>query len=261
MAHIRKEFSEKQKSEIFARDRATCAFSCLSLWFLDTGIKSNWQVDWVDHILPSAAGGSNDLDNGICASNLFNSKKRNNTADNIYFVKHGQITENYIRYFGAPTDLLIEQLERLKKLEPSDWYFNRCISSIFVGFDWRCDKEFKSITLKRDDNYWFKSALKRLRKYQKRTNQIGLIDRGLLKEDIPFGSMELLKGEIVDTDDNFYSWVESLYSMYRESYKALFLYFGEDNKAKKEIIIEQLKKIKELNPEVLKSLKLHLEIK
>ena len=56
MGHKRTEFTENQKAEIFSRDRATCAFSGISLWFLDVGIGSNWQVDWVDHILPSAAG-------------------------------------------------------------------------------------------------------------------------------------------------------------------------------------------------------------
>jgi len=54
MAHKRTEFTDNQKAKIFSRDRATCAFSGISLWFLDLGIRSNWQVDWVDHILPSA---------------------------------------------------------------------------------------------------------------------------------------------------------------------------------------------------------------
>ncbi len=72
-----------------------CAFSGISLWFLDNGIKSNWQVDWVDHIKPSASGGRANISNGICASNLFNAKKRDNSHDNIYFVKNGNLTEPY----------------------------------------------------------------------------------------------------------------------------------------------------------------------
>ena len=66
MAHKRKEFTDNQKAEIFVRDAATCGFSGISLWFLDNGIKSNWQVDWVDHIKPSASGGGAEIENGIC---------------------------------------------------------------------------------------------------------------------------------------------------------------------------------------------------
>ena len=94
MAHKRIEFTEAQKALIYARDRATCAFSGLSLWLLDIGIRPNWDMDWVDHILPSASGGNASLDNGICASSTFNAKKRDNTSDNVFFVHHGAITEN-----------------------------------------------------------------------------------------------------------------------------------------------------------------------
>jgi hypothetical protein len=125
MAHKRIEFTENQKAQIYSRDRATCAFSGLSLWLLDTGIRPNWDMDWVDHIRPSAAGGDASLGNGICASSTFNAKKRDNTSDNVFFVQFGNITEDYLRVFGVPPSTLIEQLDRLKNLESSDWFFNR----------------------------------------------------------------------------------------------------------------------------------------
>ena len=155
MPHKRKEFTEIKKAKIFVRDRATCAFSAISLWFLDNGIKSNWQVDWVDHIKPSAAGGGAEIENGVCASNLFNAKKKDNSHDNVCFVKDGMLTENYIRIFGKAPDELIERLQRLKNLQVEDWFFNRSISGIFVGYDCRCDKEFRGKDYRRTDSYWF----------------------------------------------------------------------------------------------------------
>jgi len=57
MAHIRTEFSDRQKAEIFARDRATCCFSGANLWLLDAPLRPGFQMGWVDHIRPSSRGG------------------------------------------------------------------------------------------------------------------------------------------------------------------------------------------------------------
>ena len=257
MTRKRKEFTDNQKSEIFARDRATCAFSGISLYFLDTGIRSNWQVDWVDHILPSASGGKTGLENGICASNFFNAKKRNNTADNIYFVKNGCITKKYINVFGVPPEKLVEQLNRLKNLKPEDWFFNRCLSSVFVGFDCRLDEEFKGIEYKRKDTYWFKSAWKRLQTYQKKKSSQSIYERGLIKKIAPFGSMELLKVENIINEEDFTIWLENIYPSYRESYKAINSYFKLEKTKQRFLLICELEKTPILNPEVLSALKLH----
>ena len=240
MGHKRQEFTENQKAEIFVRDRATCAFSGISLWFLDNGIKSNWQVDWVDHIKPSATGGRAELENGICASNLFNSKKKDNTHDNIYFVQNGKPTEHYLNIYGTPTEVLIERLKRLKKLQPEDWFFNRSISSVFVGFNCRCDKEFKELNYKRTDEYWFKSAWSRLQKYKKKRGSQSLLERGLIKKPIPFGTSELLKLEFIDNEKDFHEWIEIIYPIYRESYKAFFNYFNLNNPDEKSALIIDL---------------------
>jgi len=258
MAHKRIEFTEAQKAEIYSRDRATCAFSGISLWFLDFGIRSNWQVDWVDHILPSAAGGNADLTNGICASQAFNAKKRDNTADNVYFVQDGRITKKFVEIFGTPSNSLLEQLDRLKSIEPADWYFNRCLSSLFVGFDWRCNVEFNNKTEKRDDMYWFKSAWKRLQLYNKKRQSLNILERGLVKKNPPFGTLKLLELETIVSQDEFFKWIENIYPIYRESYKIMNEYFALDSNGSRRILLEKAKDIKNLHPEVVLSLNAHL---
>lgn len=257
MAHKRKEFTENQKAEIFARDSATCAFSGISLWFLDNGIKSNWQVDWVDHIKPSASGGGADIKNGICASNFFNAKKKDNSHDNVYFVKNGNLTEHYLRTFGKAPESLIERLSRLRNLNKQDWFFNRTISCVFIGFDCRCDKEFKGKYYKRTDEYWFSSGWKRLQKYNKKKGLENLLERGLIKTPLPFGTDKLLKLEEVKTESEFAEWIEEIYPSYRESYKAFFEYFHTVRIENRKQYIMELESKTNLHPEVLEAIKAH----
>jgi len=260
MRHKRQEFTENQKAEIFVRDRATCAFSGISLWFLDNGIKSNWQVDWVDHIKPSAQGGGAELENGICASNLFNSKKKDNTSDNIYFVKNGKPTEHYLKVYGTPTKALVERLNRLRNLRPEDWFFNRSISGIFIGFNCRCDNEFKGLSYTRTDKYWFMSAWKRLQKYQKKRGPQSLLERGIVKDPIPFGSPELLMLENINNESDLYEWIEINYPIYRESYKAFFNYFNMDSIQDSNSFILELENNIYLHPDVKKAIKTHISM-
>lgn len=92
----RTNFSENQKAAIYARDHATCAFSGISLWIFGYGIRPNYEMDWADHIKPSAKGGTSSLENGVCASHTFNSKKKDNGSDNVFFFQNGKITPAYI---------------------------------------------------------------------------------------------------------------------------------------------------------------------
>lgn len=258
--HKRTNFTENQKAEIFARDRGTCAFSGISLWLPDIGIRSNWQIDWADHIIPSAAGGEAILTNGICASHTFNAKKRNNTADNVYFVRNGKITEHYIRVFGAPNPALVGQLQRLSTLEPAHWFFNRAISSIFVGFDWRCDAEFKGKLHKRTDTYWFKSGWKRLQHFHKKRGSQDIAEKGLIQNNSPFGTKELLSLEEIVTEKDYLDFIESIYPMYRTSYKALNHYFSLASDEARLDYVQQILEIKNLHPEIIKAIQSHANL-
>lgn len=259
MAHKRIEFTENQKSQIYARDRATCAFSGLSLWLLDTGIRPNWDMDWVDHIRPSASGGDASLENGICASSTFNAKKRDNTSDNVFFVQLGNITEEYIKVFGIPPKKLIEQLSRLKNLEPADWFFNRCIANTYIDFDWRCNVEFNAVKHKRDDLYWFNSAWKRLQTYKKKRNTKKIFERGIVCDSQPFGTTELLRAEEINTQDDYFEWIESIYPMYKLNYDLLNSYLKNKRPSDRTHLINEAKNMQGINPDLLSAISIHLD--
>ncbi len=259
MAHKRIEFTENQKSQIYARDRATCAFSGLSLWLLDIGIRPNWDMDWVDHIRPSASGGDASLENGICASSTFNAKKRDNTSDNVFFVQFGNITEDYIKVFGVPPKALIEQLSRLKNLEPADWFFNRCIANTYIAFNWRCNLEFNAVKHKRDDLYWLNAAWKRLQIYKKKRNTKNLIERGLVYNPQSFGITELLKAEKINTKDDYFEWIESIYPMYKINYALLNSYLKNKGSDQRTHLINEERNKCGINPELLNAISIHLD--
>ncbi|MGB3547663.1 MAG: hypothetical protein WBA17_11850 [Saprospiraceae bacterium] len=251
----RKNFSEKQKAFIYARDRATCAFSTKSLWALDYGVMSGWVVDWVDHIIPCSSGGTNDLDNGVCASDFFNSQKGSNAKDNKYFIKEGSVTDYYIELFGEPPSALVEQLRRLKQLEAADWYFNRSIVGLFVGYECRCDKEFKGKEWSRDDAYWFKSAWKRLQLFQKLKGNKSITERSLLKDRQQHGVTELLDLESAASYEDFIDILENIYPLYKENYKALFFYHQLENIRQQTAFIKTLENNTKVNPIVLNTMK------
>jgi hypothetical protein len=126
--HKRTDFSDKQKSLIYERDRAICAFSGKSLWILDYGVNPLWDMDWADHIKPSKRGGESSLKNGICSGAFFNSKKRDNSWDNIYFFKDGKPTSHYYFVHGEISENLGKILIRNKSIHFSDWYLNRAFA-------------------------------------------------------------------------------------------------------------------------------------
>lgn len=259
MAHKRKEFSEIQKASIYARDRATCAFSGISLWILDNGIRPNWEMDWVDHVRPSAAGGDASLGNGVCASNTFNAKKRDNTSDNVMFFEEGKISESYIRVFGLPPQSVLDQLNRLKYLEPADWFFNRCIGNVFVGLDWRCDLEFKGVRYKRDDMYWFKAGWKRLQVFQRKRPQKTIESRGLVRSPFPFGAANLLRAESIDSFEDYINWIEDIFPVYHANSLALYSYFKEKSLTSKKTLVDKALKDKKINPVLAQSLLAHYD--
>jgi hypothetical protein len=185
---------------------------------------SGWIVDWVDHIIPCAHGGSADLNNGVCASDFFNTRKSDNIDDDRYLIKHGKVTEYYHELLGDPPAVLTKQLHRLSRLNGADWYFNRSIVGILVGYDYRCDKEFKGKEVSRKDVYWFKSAWNRLQKFQK-IKSSSIIERHLIKEDKPFGVDLLLQLEEIKSEPEFYELVEFMYPIYRENYMAIYNYY------------------------------------
>jgi len=125
MSTKRTNFTDRAKAEIFARDRGICCFSGKSLWLLDYGGGPS-PVDWVDHINPAAHGGNADLENGACASWLYN-KQKSDCGQGIYLFLKGRPTEDFFTFFETIPEEIADHLKRFASLHFTDWYFNRAI--------------------------------------------------------------------------------------------------------------------------------------
>lgn len=222
MAHKRTEFSDRQKAEIFARDRATCCFSGANLWLLDTPLFPGYQMDWVDHVKPSAKAGSAELSNGVCASHTFNAKKRDNTADTNYLFFEGKPTEIYLSIFGVLDKDSVRRLKRLERLQSIDWYFNRAVANILIAFDWRCQKQRYRIVHKRDDRYWFKAGFGKLAKFLKNEDVSSFEKRRLLTRSSEMSWLDL--GE-ASTCERMLEVIEEIFPEYQKNYNAWAAYF------------------------------------
>jgi 5-methylcytosine-specific restriction endonuclease McrA len=67
------------RAAVFARDKAICSFSGLSVWYLDHGTAPFSHADWVDHVKPKSRGGKDTLENLVCA--YFSTTARSSTMD------------------------------------------------------------------------------------------------------------------------------------------------------------------------------------
>jgi hypothetical protein len=153
------------RAAVFARDKAICSFSGLSVWYLDHGTAPFSHADWVDHVKPKSRGGKDTLDNLVCASYFYNSKKLNNGSDCQYLFSKGQPTETFFSTHGelSPQQALL--LTRHRKIEVSDWYFNRAVFNIMVAIE----NELLKAEPVRDRDYWLRSARKRIEVWKKLT--------------------------------------------------------------------------------------------
>ncbi len=222
MPRVRTNFSDRQKAEIFARDRATCCFSGANLWLLESPLRPGWQMDWVDHIKPSAKGGKSDLSNGVCASHLFNAKKRHNSADSYYLFAHGKPTDIYHEIFGPLPTGQMKRLTRLQALVPTDWYFNRAIANAYLGFDWRCYKARYKDADKRDDTYWFKAGYRKLQIFLRKSDRASLEARGLTSALKAREWLQLCEGGAYDRVVQLFA---SIFPSYQRNYNAWASYF------------------------------------
>lgn len=256
MAHKRANFSEHQKATLYVRDHATCAFSGLSLWLPDIGIRSNWDMDWADHIQPCVRGGKADLSNGVCASSTFNAKKRGNGSDNLLFFHCGKITRDYVECFGTPPTDVLDGLERRKNLELCDWYFNRAIANTFIALTWRYSVEIntgKSIA-KRDDAYWLKSAWKRHLSFQRKRLDQSYADRKLCPPKRPHGTAELFELQNVTTETQLHEWASMIWPMFRASAVLFHEYDMASSNAHRIDIVQKASENTLVSPDVVAAL-------
>jgi len=214
------EFSYPVKAEIFCRDRATCSFTGANLWILDHGARWGWSEDWVDHEKPLKRGGKSVRENGVCASWKANQRKSANGRDRQYWFYHGHPTRHYFYEQGAISKELSEQLKRLSRLQPSDWYFNRAIRQLLHALDSR----YWNTHHDRDDEYYLKSCLGFLTDWRKARlvdiDKRSLEKRGVLKRPLTEDMRLMLKLRKAITLDEVKAIAGQLGPIYRANVNA-----------------------------------------
>lgn len=198
----RLEFSDSQKAKIYTRDKGICAFSGKILWVFHYGVSVQWDMDWVDHILPAMKWGDNSIENGICASSFFNSKKKDNSYDNKYLFLNGMPTEYFYHAHGYIPQELSQYLLRMENMHDSDWYFNRAICSFMLVLDRIANPyDQKGNLTKRDELYWAKSALKKLELWRKKSEWIENFVTRLWISSQDISEDQKIMLEIIETRD------------------------------------------------------------
>jgi hypothetical protein len=177
----RTNFTDAQKAEIFVRDRATCAYSGVSLWLLDSGASGYYQADWVDHVKPACGGGASSIDNGVCASWLYNYAKGHSPHAGVQLFCKGLPTVEFFRLHHVMSVEQIDHFGRFSRLNITDWFFNRALWHITLGLDWVADSKRGQVR-SRNDAYYAKAALKMISTWRKlvgRAQVTSLEKRGL----------------------------------------------------------------------------------
>lgn len=167
MPSKRQEFTDSQKAEIFARDRAICGYSGVSLWLADFGAAPA-QIDWVDHIHAAARGGHAGPDNGVCASYLYNWVKRDHGRSVLLFIE-GRPTADYYTFFGSVRPEIAVHLKRFAALHSSDWYANRALFHVRNGAACRSAVRSDGEKFKRGIDYFAAAALRFRDQWQKKS--------------------------------------------------------------------------------------------
>lgn len=246
----RTEFSNRQKAEIFVRDRATCAFSGKSLWILDYGASPTYDVDWVDHIKPSMRGGTNATENGICASSFFNAKKRDNSSDNQYFFMAGKPTEHFFRVYEEVPEKIAGNLRRFSKLEQGDWYFNRALSYLLFAIEWLTAKE-QGTEYKRGIPYYAGAALRMLRDWRRiapRSDAETFTERKLVPRNLKDDQAMMLTLAGIESEEEFDKLTHQLYPYYRASEHVIREFVTVEGKEDAERFLKNIKAEPFLSP-------------
>lgn len=215
-------FNDAQKAQLYVLHRATCVYSGKKLWIIDGGASPDFTIDWADHIFPVAKGGSSTLDNGVCASWHINKEKRDKLEVPEFLFFEGKPTVSYFKHNNTLPDEIVHDLERLSRLHPSDWYFNRAIFRIMLGVNYL----HNGIGIRsRDDLYYAVAALKAITKWRKivvREKVASLEERGLAPINPSHDQQLLLSVRVAQTVDDVRDSMRKLLSAYSEKWCLLY---------------------------------------
>lgn len=161
-------FSSKTKALIFVRDKWICAFSWKILWIFHNWVSCTYDSDWADHIKPASSWWNNSLENWICSSSFYNSKKKDNWFDNKYLFFWWKPTIDFFKIISFLPEELKKYIEDMENLEKNDYYFNRALKNLLVWVE-VLNKPFdkNGKFLKRQNDYWCKASLKNIQKFLK----------------------------------------------------------------------------------------------
>lgn len=214
------EFTEGQRAEIFARDRALCSYSGRTLWLPDYGA-TPYAIDWVDHVVPVARGGKPTLANGVCSSHLYNYVKRAG-AGGITLFRAGFPTADFFTFYHRIPEETAEHLRRFSSLHPSDWYFNRALFHVLLGAASKGQKRQDGSAFKRDPDYRANAALRYLGKWRKYADGIASQhSRGLLPRRQSTDQKLLLSATQMETAPQIKRLIRALSPHVNENFDAL----------------------------------------
>jgi hypothetical protein len=249
--------TDQIRAAVYARDKAICAFSGLSLWLLDFGSAPHGQPDWVDHIRPASRGGSDTLDNLVCASHFYNRKKLTNSSDTKYLFSGGKATEELFWSHGC---LSIEQASTLVRhaaIDQSDWYFNRALFNLRVAMhdQWCC------FPAKRSARYWQNAALRRLVTWKRLSGDRGpgsFIKRGLVRFPKAPDVKLMLQLASISTEDELRAIYRQLLRFYQANATALERFSLARDDAHRRAILAAAQKRHSVTEPLLAALRTHL---
>lgn len=255
MPRKRTQFSESDKALIFCRDRATCCFTGACLWILDRGAVRTWLGDWADHEIPVARGGKSKPSNGVCASWKANQRKSANGRDHQYWFREGQATSHFVEEVGLPDTALVERLRRLSHLQPSDWYLNRAIYNLFLGFE----KRYWPDQWERQSEHYFKASLRFLtdwnRVVRKDKDQRSLEARGVLLRPLSNDMRLLLSLRSVESLDDLERIADKVGPIYRANCNAFHAFITAATSRGRQSAIARAATTKLVSSRVVRSMK------
>jgi len=161
----RTNFPDAVKAEIYARDRAICAFTGLNLWLLDEGAGGFYNNCWIDHIVPATRGGKSEVDNGVATHWAYNYNKGNTIGESLYLFINGFPTYRFWEYHRLMPPEMAQMIVNNSKIQPSDYHFNQAIINLIGGVCWL--HRGPNPKYKRDDEYRASATMRRLDKWKR----------------------------------------------------------------------------------------------
>ncbi len=215
----RHDFSDAQRAEIFRRDRAVCVYSGRKLWGLDFGADWRFPVEWVDHVTAVANGGTATVENGVCAHWRTNLRIGASMQKPNFLFCRGIPTESYSALSAQERHLMADTayLDRMERLDDSDWYFNRSLINLLLGIAYLHEYIGKR---KRDDHYYAAAVLRFLTQWRhlvKKRRVLPFEERGLLPTHLTTDQFIMLEVRDMTSKEDVINAMQNLLPFYAET--------------------------------------------